>query len=122
MKATKDDIKGVLTGIIARANAEIQQASQQDLERYWHFKWNGSASLESNLYQFHKMLSLYGSSCRRWEEAHNGGCCVVERVRDTYLMPKIREFAENIRLLPNNECAARRPDREPMQPREEEPS
>ena len=101
MKVTDEDIKGVLTGIIASSNADIQKASQQDLERYWHFRWNAGASLESNLYQFHKMLDLYGSFCRRWEETHNGHCCVVERVRDAYLMPKIREFAENVRKLPN---------------------
>lgn len=82
-------------------NADIQQANQQDLEQYWHFEWDDSASLEKNIYSFHSMLDLYGSFCRRWEEAHNGCCCVVERVRDTYLMPKIREFVGNVRATPN---------------------
>jgi len=63
-----------------------------------HFTWNESASLEWNLYQFHDKLRLYGSFCRRWEGIHNGSCCVVERVRDTYLMPKIREFTARMGL------------------------
>lgn len=94
---SSNDIKSVLSGLVSSMNAEIQQASQADLEQYWHFVFDDTATLEINLYRFHKMLDLYGSFCRRWEEAHNGHCCVVERVRDTYLMPKIREFAINIR-------------------------
>ncbi|MEN3067868.1 hypothetical protein [Uliginosibacterium sediminicola] len=97
MKVTKEGIAKVLEGLVSSLNADIQQATQQDLEKYWHFNWDDSASLESNLYDFHKKLDLYGSFCRRWEETHNGHCCVVERVRDTYLMPKIREFAEKVR-------------------------
>ena len=101
MEVTAEGIKGVLNGLVSSLNAEIQQATQQDLEKYWHFEWDATASLERNVYQFHKMLDLYGGFCRRWEEHHNGHCCVVERVRDTYLMPKIREFAASIRATPN---------------------
>ena len=75
---------------------ELMLKSESELEEYWHFKWESSDSLELNLYQFHDMLKLYGNFCRRWEEAKNGSCCVVERVRDKYLMPKINEFVKQI--------------------------
>ena len=79
-----NDIATVLKGLADRGNIELRAMQQSDLEQYWHFAWNASASLEWNLYEFHKMLRLYGNFCRRWEEVHNGSCCVVERVRDTY--------------------------------------
>ncbi len=91
------DIATVLKGLADRGNIELRAMEQSDLEQYWRFAWNASASLEWNLYEFHKMLRLYGNFCRRWEEMHNGSCCVVERVRDTYLMPKIREFTAMIK-------------------------
>jgi hypothetical protein len=40
------------------------------------------------------MLNLYAGRCRRWEEMHHGSMSVVERVRDAYMMPKIRAFIE----------------------------
>ena len=90
-------IGSVVSGVLARGDAELQSMAQADLENYWFFQWDGTASLEQNIYQFHDMLELYGSFCRLWEEKHNGRCCIVERVRDTYLMPKIREFAAILR-------------------------
>jgi len=90
----KGTIKGVLDAIVAQEEHENLSMSQADLEQRWHFEWDITASLGWNAYKFHKMLNLYGSSCRRWEETHNGSCCVVERVRDTYLMPKIDAFLE----------------------------
>jgi hypothetical protein len=54
-------------------------------------KWSGI---------FYDMLRLYAGQCRRWEEHHNGSCCVVERVRDTYIMPKVREFADRLQVKP----------------------
>lgn len=85
-------ISDVLTGMMESGNRELRESSQSDLERYWFFTFDPTRSLEWNLYQFHDLLKLYGSQCRRWEEMHNGCCCVVERVRDKYLMPKIKEF------------------------------
>lgn len=101
MEATKEGIAAVLNGIIASGEDDIQRMEQAGLEGYWHFRWDDSASLERNIYNFHDLLKLYGSFCRRWEEKHNGTCCVVERVRDTYLMPKIRQFAERVMALHN---------------------
>jgi hypothetical protein len=48
------------------------------------------------------MLNLYQNKCRRWEEMHNGSSCVVERVRDTYVMPKIREWLAVIKAENKN--------------------
>ena len=96
---TTSDLENVIGGIVGAANAELKLMTKADLERYWHFRWNGSASLEANLYEFHDLLDLYGDFCRRWEELHNGRYCIVERVRDTYLMPKIRAFADQVRAV-----------------------
>ncbi len=93
-----NEIANILNGIVDCGNAEMREMERADLERHWHFVWNASASLEWNLYQFHDRLRLYGSFCRRWEEMHHGSRCVVERVRDVYLMPKIREFTARMGL------------------------
>jgi len=98
----QDAIESVITGLFDFAENELQRLSQSQLDaEYWHFRWDETASLEANIYDFHDMLQLYGSFCRRWEEKHNGSVCVVERVRDTYLMPKIREFAQKLTPPPN---------------------
>lgn len=86
------DVAAVLNALAERGTAELEAMQSDDLERYWQFAWEDSASLEWNLYTFHRALGLYGRFCRRWEEMHNSSCCVVERVRDTYLLPKINEF------------------------------
>jgi len=87
-----DDIKNVIGGILKRANDELASLEEEDLEKFWYFQWDSTRGHEWNLYKFTDMLDLYRSQCRRWEEMHNGSCCVVERVRDKYLMPKIRAF------------------------------
>ncbi|TAM33796.1 MAG: hypothetical protein EPN61_18120 [Burkholderiaceae bacterium] len=97
MAVTEEALRGVLDGLVESGNAELRDMSQAGLESYWFFRWDDKHSLEQNIYEFHDMLELYGSWCRRWEEMHRGSCCVVERVRDTYLMPKIRELAARIR-------------------------
>lgn len=97
MNVTQEALSAVLDGVISRSNAELRQMDQAGLEAYWHFRWDDQASMEVNIYRFHTGLGLYASFCRRWEEHHNGSLCVVERVRDTYLMPKIRQFAEKLR-------------------------
>ena len=66
-----NEIANILNGIVDRGNTEMREMERAGLEQYWHFAWNASASLEWNLYEFHKMLRLYGSFCRRWEEMHN---------------------------------------------------
>jgi len=89
MQSAIDD---VLTGILKASTQELKESTAEDLEKYWFFTFDPVRSLEWNMYQFHDLLLLYSRKCRQWEEMHNGCCCVVERVRDKYLMPKITEF------------------------------
>jgi hypothetical protein len=89
---TEKDIGDTIKAMANRWDAELYALTENELETQWLFKWDSSASVEWNTYKFHDLLGLYGRQCRRWEERHNGTCCVVERVRDKYLMPKIREF------------------------------
>lgn len=70
--------------------------TKEQLEEGWFFTFDASKSVEANIYNFQDMLNLYGGICRRWEERHNGPCCVVERVRDRYLWPKIKQFADDL--------------------------
>ena len=93
---TEEDIKNTIVSIHNAFEKELYDKSEAELEENWFFRFDPSASLPSNIYNFHDMLKLYGSFCRRWEEHHNGHICVVERVRDKYLMPKINEFAKQI--------------------------
>jgi len=96
MQVSKPVLKKFLLDIADGFNKELFEKTQKQLEEYWFFKYDPNALIEENLYQFHDMLKLYGSFCRRWEEHHNGSCCVVERVRDKYLMPKIRLFIRDL--------------------------
>jgi hypothetical protein len=88
----KKNFDETIRAISDKFDKELFEKTQGQLEDYWHFKWNDSESIPINIYEFHGMLELYRKFCRRWEEHHNGSCCVVERVRDKYLMPKIQEF------------------------------
>lgn len=97
MGVTDKDLADVLGGFVQRIEAEYQTMSEEELRERWYFNFDGEKSLTWNIYQFTGMLDLYKRSCRRWEEMHNGHCCVVERVRDKYLMPKIKEFEDDVR-------------------------
>lgn len=91
-QVTKEHIGEVLTGLARSFDDELAAMPEASLEQHWHFRWDASNAVEWNVYRFHDLLGLYGRVCRRWEERHHGSCCVVERVRDKYLMPKIRVF------------------------------
>ena len=92
-EVTQKDIENVLSGFLKRADDELFALSEEQIkDAHWYFSWDESKSMEWNIYQFNKALDMYKHQVRRWEEFHNGSCCVVERVRDKYLMPKIREF------------------------------
>ena len=94
---TAEALDAVFTGILTNARDELQAiVDPTELEQFWFFRYDPAHSTAVNLYQFHSMLSLYQRKCRQWEEIHNGSSCVVERVRDQYLMPKIREFLANL--------------------------
>ena len=95
-EVTDKEIGAVITALSNAFDDDLYSKSNSELEQYWHFVWDDKLSLEVNTYHFHDLLKLYGSFCRRWEEKHNGSVCVVERVRDKYLMPKIREFVRQL--------------------------
>lgn len=103
MDNIKKEIGEIFTGILSQARDELLNMTQAELERFWFFKYDEAKSYEYNLYLFYDYLGMYSRKCRQWEEIHNGTMCVVERVRDTYLMPKIREFitAHNQKVLSN---------------------
>jgi len=97
-EVTEAALSEVFDSILTRSQDELRSMPQEDLEKFWFFRYDTACTLEWNLYQFTEMLRLYSRRCRQWEEMHNGHVCVVERVRDTYLMPKIREFADHTRM------------------------
>lgn len=99
---TKEDIKSCIEKMGTAFSKELFDKTQSELEEYWHFKFDDTASMERNLYKFHDLLKLYGSFCRQWEEHHNGCMCVVERVRDKYLMPKIKDFISKLTVGDSN--------------------
>lgn len=85
-------VSEVLEDIAARAEKKLLSLSEQDLRENWHFKWDPKHSTEWNIYEFFNSLEHFKRCCRRWEEHHNGHTCVVERVREKYLCPKIKEL------------------------------
>jgi len=91
---TTEDIESVIGGMLSRVQDELKHMTQQDLEKGWYFEYDNTRSPAWNLYEFHSLLNLYAGRCRRWEEMHHGSMSVVERVRDAYIMPKIRAFIE----------------------------
>ena len=92
----KDAIRETITTLANSLEHELYALSEEELYAQWYFKWDDNASLTWNIYQFNDILGLHKSRCRRWEEHHNGSCCVVERVRDKYLMPRIRDFEREL--------------------------
>ena len=92
MEVKKENIEEVMTGILTRSRQELLATPKEELDKYWYFRYDPTKSKEWNLYKFSDALEGFKSRCRTWEEHHNGSCCVVERVRDTYIMPKIKEF------------------------------
>jgi len=84
----------MMASIVRRANEELCALSEDELRKEWYFEYSSDASPERNLYEFSKMLDMHKRRCRQWEEHHHGSSCVVERVRDKYLMPRIREFLQ----------------------------
>lgn len=92
----KKFIGKVCKDIIQKDNEELFAKKQEELEEYWHYRFNKTGNIEWSYYEFFKALDLYKHYCTRWEEHHNGSVCVVERVRDKYLLPKINKFIGNL--------------------------
>jgi len=94
MEITQQNIEDVVGSILSNARDELISKTESELEDYWYFRYDKTASKAWNLYKFTQALDLYCRQCRTWEEYHYGYSCVVERVRDKYLMPKIQKFLE----------------------------
>lgn len=66
-------------------------------EPEFYFKWKDVKEITPiTIYQWFKALELYSSLARSWEEQERGSTCVVERVRDEYLLEKCQELLDNI--------------------------
>lgn len=94
MKNDTDAIGEVMTSFVNSWKREVVATKKEDLGKYWYWKYDPDMSKEFNLYKFSDALESYKRTCRMWEEHHNGYSCVVERVRDTYILPKVREAIE----------------------------
>lgn len=89
---TKDQIGEVITSLAAALNNNLLALSADEIEDEWCWRWEEGRSDEWNAYMFMDALALHRRRWRRWEEHHHGSCCVVEHVRDKYVMPRIRAF------------------------------
>jgi hypothetical protein len=90
-------IEASIFSILKNVTDELNDITDPvDLERYWYYDSEKLKHLteEARMYEFMQHIDMYRRQCRRWEEIHNGSSSVVERVRDKYLMPKIKEFIE----------------------------
>lgn len=92
MDVTQKQIADVVTAFAKKTDEELLALTEVELTEQWCWRWEDDRSVEWNTYKFSDMLEAHKRRCRRWEEHHNGSCCVVERVRDKYLMPRVREF------------------------------
>lgn len=88
------DIGEVIVSLSRQVESDLFSLTQEQLQNQWLWRWDERGGIEWNLYKFSDMLEMHKRRCRRWEEHHNGNECVVERVRDRYLMPRIREFRQ----------------------------
>lgn len=89
---TQARLAKTLNAIQSRITDELLATPQSELNNRWHFRWDNQASIDWNVYLFSQSLEAFGRDCRRWETHHHGHYCVVERVREKYLMPKIQAF------------------------------
>lgn len=92
-----EGIAQVFTGILSQAKAELEAIEDPALlEKFWYYRHDATKPTSWLMYEFYTCLDIYKSKCRDWETMKNGSCCVVERVRDQYLMPKIKQFLKDI--------------------------
>jgi len=92
---TENDLADVFTSVLTLQRDELIALSKEQLiVTRWYYRHDPNLPKYVQLYEFMECLNLYKKSCRDWETHHNGYVCVVERVRDEYLIPKIKEFME----------------------------
>lgn len=92
MEPTIEQIGDVVAALAKGADVELLALTDADIAGEWWWGWEDGRSIEWNTYKFSDILELHKRRWRRWEEHHNGYVCVVERVRDKYVMPRVREF------------------------------
>lgn len=93
----KEALHDIMTNIVKRSDEELFALSEDELAAKWFYEWDDKYTTAWNIYEFSDQLEMYKRRCRRWEEHHNGSCCVVERVLDKYLMPRINDFAAELK-------------------------
>lgn len=94
MTLSENQIGEVITGISKRLDNDLLSTSADLIAAEWYWHWDKGQSVEWNTYKFSDILEMHKRRWRRWEEHHNGSFCVVERVRDKYVMPRVREFLD----------------------------
>lgn len=92
MNVTKEEIGKALDGMAKTFTDELLGLSAEEIAAEWYWSWDEYQNAEWNTYQFSDILELHKRRWSRWEEHHNGHVCVVERVRDKYVMPRVSEF------------------------------
>lgn len=92
MEPTKEQIGDVITAMLQGSDNKLLAMSETEVDMQWYWCWEEGQSAEWNTYKFSDALEVHKRQCRRWEEFHNGNGCVVERVRDKYVMPRVREY------------------------------
>ncbi|MBO9428763.1 hypothetical protein [Sulfitobacter sp. R18_1] len=95
-EVSSSDIKDAMDVLAASIEIEYRHMTEEQVAAKWYFEFDPDKSVEANMYSFSQHIEMYRSSCRRWETMHHGSSCVVERVRDKYLMPKIKEFSRQV--------------------------
>ena len=92
MDITQETMKEALTRIAKGSDSDLFSMTQDEIASEWYWSWDENRSVEYNTYEFSKILEMHKRRWRRWEEHHNGASLVVERVRDKYVMPRVRDF------------------------------
>jgi len=87
----------ILSSLVSNSEKELFGKKESDLSYMWYWAWDEDQSIEWNTYKFSDYLESFKRICRRWEEHHNGSCCVVERVRDKYIMSRVKEFLAELK-------------------------
>lgn len=104
-RAMSDPVGDAVIETIKRERTALLSLEEADLAAQWNWRWEETRSLEWNVYSFSDHLEKHKRRCRQWEEHHHGGCCVVERVRDKYVFPRVREFLAEVRRVRSAERA-----------------
>ena len=93
----EEKLSNILVKMANAFDETLFALSESELAGQWYWSWDTERSVAWNIYEFSKLLEMHKHRCRRWEEHHNGTCCVVERVAKKYVMPRISEFEAELR-------------------------